>query len=241
MSLLLAVLAVGCVPAFAGRDVSIGLAEALKKHYRLATIKLNINGDSGLQPGTVLSVRKEGILSFAEKDSSYATLCPTEIQAGVVRTSNTAACTSLAPKSRRYLKTDETVCVTAIDVSTSSDTVSFFLATCNPNEPASKAGRDRALAVFHLPAGSLVKTSAITMERVISETLSEADSASTEMTDSGKSVNEGPVYIGQSADQVWESLGPPTVVADLGDRLIYFYPTHKIFFTNRKVSNITQR
>jgi hypothetical protein len=235
----------GCIPASASLDSGAALADALKKHYRLATIMLTSAGNSVLDPGVILAVRKEGIVSFAENDSSYATLCPSEIHSGVVENSKNAACTSLAPKSRRLLKSSELVCVTAIDVSTLSDTVSMFLASCNPEDSGHKSGRNRALTVFHLPAGSLAKMTPVAMERVIDETLSEelpADAAQAPLIAGSPEVDSADqVSVGQTTDEVWANLGPPAVIADLGVKKIYFYPARKIFFTNGKVSSIALR
>src|SRR6266567_1543747 len=88
------------------RDES-GLVKALKEHYKLATSKLGTNGELQFEPGSILTVRKEGIMSFAEKDASFAELCPSVVHGGSVRPSHQAACTNLSPKSKRLLKISE--------------------------------------------------------------------------------------------------------------------------------------
>src|ERR1051326_6800258 len=78
-----------------------GLEKGLNDHYKVATIGVRENGDTMLHPGTILEVRAEGIVSFGEKDASYAELCPSEVRAGAIRTPKNSACNSLAPKRDR--------------------------------------------------------------------------------------------------------------------------------------------
>jgi len=255
-----------CLPASAAGDTGAGLAEALKQHYRLAAVRLGVNGESGVEPGSILTVRKSGIVSFGEKDASYAALCPSELERGVVRTPRNPACASLAPASRRLLKVNDRVCVTAIDVAESQGTVTFFLVTCNPSDLAHRTVAGRAVVVFHLDVG---KVSAARTEELIGETLSEDEPQSAVAPKTAAAAPPPPlapdaapaagaaeppdfptapnpdtegqaVAVGQSADQVQAILGPPDLIADLGAKTIYLYPTLKIFFENGKVSRIQQ-
>jgi hypothetical protein len=239
-----ALLVLGCIPAFADGDGGGGLAVALKQHYKLATVKFGVNGDSTFEPGTILVIRKDGILSFGEQDASYAALCPSEIQGRAVHTPRNPACTRLAPKSRRLLKPSERVCVTAINVNEKSDVVSFFVATFGPADSADKSAPRRALIVFHLPKGSLAGTTAAKIENVIGQTLSEAERKSVaappfrEVTDGvqppAESTPAEPVHPpegvagvktvtkGQTMDEVQAILGPPTTISDWMIELCFF-------------------
>jgi hypothetical protein len=249
------------------------LIAGLKQHYRFATATLGINGYPQIVPGTILTVRKEGIVSFGEDDAAYAELCPSQFQGGGIHTPQSTICTALAPASRRYLKVSETVCVTALNVEAKTDTVSMFLATCNRNHRVTKSGAYHALVNFHFSKGSLAATSASQVEQVISQALSEG---TTEVA-TDKEAGNGPdgkttdaiqpiapppavaqepepgpgtdppaqpatsgVAKGQSTDQVVAILGPPSSIADLGAKLIYFYPNLKVVFVNGKVSQIQQ-
>jgi hypothetical protein len=231
------------------------LATALQQYYKLAVIRLAANGDSLFEPGTVLAVRMEGIVSFGEKDSSYATLCPSELQAGVIHTPRTSTCTTLAPKSRRLLKTSERVCVTAIDVREASDNVSFFVITCAPSVSGDKSGPSRALIVFRFPRGSLAKSTPAKIESVIGQVLSETEARPPESPpDSPRSPSEAVpeghgkapekvtgarnIIEGQTIEEVESILGPPTSVESFGAKIIYLYPDLKIFFSNGRVAGV---
>lgn len=227
-----------------------GLAEALRQHYKLASPRLSVNGDSTIEPGTILVVRKEGIVSFGDKDASYASLCPSEVEDGAVRAPRNPACTTLAPASRRLLKPSERVCLTAIDVAESLDTVSLFLATCNPSDLAHASGTNRAVVVFHFPKRSQAKITASKVEAVIGESLSEngADTppppdpvaAQAQLPPPGTAAGGPIVAVGQTVEQVQAALGAPSVIAYSGVNMIYLYPSVKVIFHNGKVSNILQ-
>lgn len=306
---------------YASGDSTGGLAAELKQHYRLATAKLRVNGVVSIEPGTILLVQKEGIVSFEQKDSSFAPLCPTEYREGELHADQTLSCTSLTAGSRRVLKLAEPVCVTAIEVSESHDTVTLFLATCDRVRPQSSTYR--SLVVFHFPAGSLARTAPSRVENVISEVLSEkvdgaegmsqatveapatpvAEPDATTVSEAPEPTPEGPkptgtkpletkpaepekgvpqpavrpgganaaephpngssadaetpaaqpgagadtpapapvqVAKGQDPDQVRAIEGPPSAVADLGSRVIYFYPHLKVVFINGKATQIEQ-
>jgi hypothetical protein len=167
-------LSLSCFATRADESKGIGLASALKEHYKLATSKLGTDGDLRFVPGTILTVRKEGIMSFENADFSFATLCPSKIRGGSVQAPRDVACTSFAPKNRRTFKIAESVCVTAIDVNTRLDQLSMLLATCDPYNTSAKSKTDRAMVLFVFPKGMLGKATAARIEEVIGETLSES-------------------------------------------------------------------
>ena len=178
-------LSLSCFAAWAGESKGIGLAAALKEHYKLATSKLGTDGDLRFEPGTILTVRKEGIVRFENADFSFATLCPSKIRGGNVVAPHDVACTSLAPKGRRTFKLTEAVCVTAIDVNTALDQLSMLLATCEPYTTSSKSKTSRAMVVFSFPKGMLGTATPARVEAVIGETLSEGRDDSAAQTASG--------------------------------------------------------
>ena len=171
-ALFTALLVLGCSPAYALGTGEGGLAAALKQHYKLASPRLNVHGVSSMNPGTVLVVQKDGIVAFEDADSSYARLCPSEFRGGRIHTPGSLACTSLAPKSKRFLKVSEPVCVTAIDVSEMSDAVTFYLATCDPRHRQGFRSY-RAEVVFRLSKGSVAQSSPLKIEQTIGRVLAE--------------------------------------------------------------------
>jgi hypothetical protein len=149
------------------------LAAALRRHYRLTTSRLTKDGQVTLQAGTVLTVRKNGILSFKDADSLHAALCPTHVWAGVVRPPHSATCQELAAPDRKMLKVSQTVCVTALDVRARVDTLSMLVASCVMNEAHCEPGTDRAMIIFHVGKGALNTSSPKRLEAMIDQALSE--------------------------------------------------------------------
>lgn len=269
---LLVLLSLGCSLAAFGDTEPGGLAAGLKRHYKLSTSTLGTNGYLHLVPGTVLTVLKEGIVSFTDEDASYVGLCSSDVQGGAIREPKSAICNRLAPPGRKILKVSETVCITALGVDENADTVSMSLTTCSRNTQSRRTATYHALLRFRFPHGALAATSADDVVSVIGQALSEGGSAppppasagSNEsgmapippppapedgaVQGTGQDKNQPPaqdgkpastrVAKGQSPDQVIAILGQPTSIADLGPKLIYYYPNLKIVFVNGKVSEV---
>jgi hypothetical protein len=168
-----ALLALSCLIAQANEDTRGGLATALRQHYKLATSKLGADGRLTFEPGTRLTVKKEGIMSYETADTAVATLCPSMVKGGTVKSSADLACTKLAPVNRRAFRVSETVCVTAMDVNPAADELSMVLVTCDPYNPVPKNKTNRAVVLFVFPKGTLGKTTSAKIEEVIGQTLSE--------------------------------------------------------------------
>jgi hypothetical protein len=158
--------------ARANEATESGLATALRQHYRLATLHLNADGTLKLEPGTVLTVQRGGIMSFETDDPSIAMLCPSKVRGETVQGPTDIACTKLAPVSRRAFRVSETVCVTAIDVNAPTDELSMVLVTCDPYHAVPKNKTSRAMVLFSFPKGALGKVAAAKIEDMIDQTLS---------------------------------------------------------------------
>jgi len=154
-----------------------GLAAELKHHYRLAAPRIGLNGEPYFEPGTILVVRADGIVSFGEKDASFARLCPSEFQGSAVRRPRSAFCASLPAGTRRVMRASDRVCLTTLDVQENLDTISMNLTTCAPHPETRTSGFSVATLIFHFPKGSLANSSAAKIEGIIGQVLSESGRA----------------------------------------------------------------
>ena len=171
-----ALLGLSCIAAQANENAGRGLTTALRQHYKLATSKLDADGKLTFEPGTRLTVQKEGIMSFETADTSVATLCPSKVKGGNVQGPTDIACTRLAPVNKRAFKVSETVCVTSIDANTPADELSMVLVTCEPYNAVPTNKANRAVVLFVFPKGTLGKATPVKIEEVIGQTLSEGHS-----------------------------------------------------------------
>lgn len=236
-TIVFALLSLGCSSPLAGDAEPGGLAAGLRRHYKLSTSTLGANGYPRLIPGTVLTVRQRGIVSFGEEEASYVELCSSDFQSGSIREPQSPICNRLAPPGKRVLKVSETVCITALKVDERGDTVAMSLTTCKRNGASHRSGVYHALLRFRFPRGSLAVSSVADVEAVIGQALSAGDAAPP-AENAKPDPHPSGVAKGQSTDQVVAILGPPRSIADLGAKLIYYYPSCRIVFVNGKVSEI---
>jgi len=165
-------LSLGGFAARANEATEGGPATVLRQHYKLATLHLDADGRLQLEPGTVLTVQRDGIMSFETADPSIAMLCPSKVRGETVHGPTDIACTKLSPVSRRALRISEMVCVTAIDVNTPADELSMMLVTCDPHNVVPRNKTSRAMVLFSFPKGALGKVAAAKIEEAIGQTLS---------------------------------------------------------------------
>jgi len=149
-----------------------GLVAQLIKHYRLSTAKLTTNGAAGIEPRSILTVHREGIVGFAESDRAMTEICPSEFRGDELHAEKDTLCTLSTPKSRRAFRISETVCVTSISASEANDSVSVHLVSCSGGRAAVATRPYYALAVFRFPKGIVAKASAARIEETIDHVIS---------------------------------------------------------------------
>lgn len=146
----------------------------LTKYYRLSTTGLSATGAAEIIPGRLLTLRREGVVGFAEADQAMEDVCPAVFHGSDSRTARSTLCEIAAGHAAHRFHITEVVCVTSIKVSTQLDTVSMYVVSCAEHR-ISAAHSYYSLLVFQFARGSLRTASAATVESVIDQVLDHAD------------------------------------------------------------------
>ncbi len=167
-----AVLSVGtCTLSFAKKDIPSGLEAALRRHYKFVSARLSDTASVVLGPGTILTGRKEGILSFPESDGSFRELCPSEFQQNGIRIEREHFCAQGVLGKGKLLPVQGNVCVRAIDVNRPRDVVKMSVVTCDRGR---RSGTPYyALVTFQFPKGSFATLTPENVEQAIGQVLSD--------------------------------------------------------------------
>jgi hypothetical protein len=242
------------------------LQEQLAAQYKLAKLGSDSNGVAVTDAGTLLEVKKGGILGVPGTDKSPLT---TKYEGGTVHSPSALvvagkksllghfATTQSQGQTTKLFQTGDKVYPTKVDVNLDKDTVSFSIVacdTCNKTDPPSA---DKAQVVFQFPKGTLGNTSAGDVEDTIGQLLSISDDTQQQDQggqqggqDQGQGQGQGPaqgqqqqaepqtIQMGMTIDQVQGSLGTPQKIVNLGAKQIYVYKDLKVTFLNGRVVDV---
>ncbi len=160
------------------------LQEQLAAQYKLAKLGSDTNGVSVTDPGTLLEVKKGGILGVPGSDKSPLT---TKYEGGTVHSPSALmvagkksllghfATTQSQGQTTKLFAIGDKAYPTKVDVNLDKDTVSMLIVacdTCNKTDPPSA---NKAQVVFQFPKGSLTKASAGDVEDTIGQLLAISD------------------------------------------------------------------
>jgi hypothetical protein len=169
-----------CPSLVAKKDTaSGGLEAALRSRYRLLSARLGDAANVVLVPGTILTVRKEGILSFPEADASFSELCPSEFQPNGNLIARRHFCAPATLRDGRLLRVQENVCVRALDVNRPRDVVRMSVITCAREHRGNSAFY--ALVTFRFPKNAFATLTVPEVEQAIDRVLADCsgDAATT--------------------------------------------------------------
>ncbi len=246
---------VGSLFAMAPIALSQGvtLQEQLNAQYKLARMGSDSGGLSVVDPGTLLSVQKNGILSVPWKAMA---ICPAKFQDNSLHPS-VGFCAGMVKSVSRYFKTGEKVYPIKLDVNQDKAKISFTVVACDScngvNPPTSMKGE----VVFQFAKGYLEKANAGEIEDMIGQVFAISDDdQQAQGGDSGQQDNQQAsqqapaqqqqeqqaepqtIQLGMSTDQVQGALGKPDKIFNLGAKQIYVYKDVKVTFLNGKVSDV---
>lgn len=220
--------------AHAGATQS-ALLDALKKHYRPAKIAIGSHDIPRPENGSAVIVQRSGISSVPEADTSFLDVCPSVFRGGEIHPTPGAFCSDLADHSQKLLDVSDRAYVTALQVNTQADKISFYLARCVPCTPAKSLVYYRSLVVFEFPKGYLSKADPDEIVKAADQVLTPEAEPSTEES---KGAAVATVRKGQSPEQVVAALGKPDAIVDLETRLVYLYRAFKLVFTERQLTDV---
>jgi hypothetical protein len=242
------------------------LQEQLIAQYKLVKMGSDTGGYSVVEAGTLLEIKKGGILGVPYSDQS---ILSTKYEGGTVHSPNSMLSKGLGFGMKKFGKEQTThlmavgdkVYPSKVDVNVAKDTVSLGIVECDKCNKTDPPTYMKAQVVFQFPKGSLAKASAGEIEDTIGQLLSisedtqqqsqngqqqggqdqtQQQSGGQEQAQAQPQQQAEPQTIekGQTTDQVQAALGKPDKIVNLGAKQLYIYKDLKVTFINGKVTDV---
>jgi len=261
-----AVIIAGLLPA--GIANAQGGADSLESQlaakYKVAKIGQDSSGISVTDPGTVLVIKKGGILSVT---SSNMVVIPSYVKDGQVHSANGNAMagvskllkwknvsdpTGSTTAETKFLTIGEKVYVSKIDVNRKDSKVSMAIIECDSCNSVQDASQRKAQVIFQFPKDYLAGADGGQVADVIGQVL-EVQPEEAAQQDQPQDAQQGQqqaqqpeapaqppptIQLGQTMDEVKGLLGEPTKVVNLGVKQIYIYKDMKVVFLRGKVADV---
>ncbi|HYK92239.1 MAG TPA: hypothetical protein VE398_25985 [Acidobacteriota bacterium] len=235
------------LPAALASGQAVSLQEQLSAQYQVAKVKADSTGYGAVDPGTLLTIQKSGVLAVPWKALA---LCPAKYQDNSFHPS-VGFCAGMLKDVSRYFQIGEKVYPTKIDVNVNKAKVSFTVVACDScsgtNPPTSMKGE----VVFQFAKGYLEKAGVGDVEDAIGKVFLIADdSQQNQGNGSGQQAPQqqeaqpqqqsepATVQLGMTTDQVQSILGKPKKIFNVGAKQIFVYPDVKVTFQNGKVADV---
>jgi hypothetical protein len=209
----------------AGAD---SLGSQLTAKYKLAKLGTDSSGTSVIDVGTVLVIKKGGILS---SPSGNSVIVPSYVKDGQVHTANNTAMkgvnkllswkgvkdpTGAASTDTKFLTTGEKVYVSKIDVNLKDSKVTFSIIECDTCNDVKDASSRRAQVIFEFPKDYLSGADGGQVSDVINQVLEiQADDNNQQQAQSQDTQGQGQEAQGQQAAPAQPAAPPqpPTTIA----------------------------
>jgi hypothetical protein len=236
------------LPAALAPGQAVSLQEQLVAQYQVAKVKADSSGYGVVDPGTLLTIQKSGVLAVPWRAMA---LCPAKYQDNAFHPS-VGFCAGMLKDVSRYFQKGEKVYPTKIDVNLNKAKVSFTVVACDScsgtNPPTSMKGE----VVFQFAKGYLEKAGVGDVEDAIGKVfLISDDSQQNDNQNQGNGSSQQPpqqqeaqqsepatVQLGMTTDQVQSILGKPQKIFNVGAKQIYVYQDVKVTFQNGKVADV---
>jgi hypothetical protein len=270
MAVLLGVfIVVGIMPClvFAQGAPAVPLEDQLKAQYTLVKMGADTGGAAVVDQGTILVIKKGGILSVPYSDQN---IVPTKYENGAVHSPNNMVMKGLGfgmgklgrTQTTRLMQAGEKVYPSRIAVNLPKDQVTIGIIACDSCNNVSPTTFYKADVIFQFAKGSLATTSPSQVEDTIAGLLNIDDSpgdqgggqgggngngdqqGGNQGGGGGQAQQQGPppepqqIEKGQTPDQVKASIGVPDKIVNLGAKQIYVYKDIKVTFINGKVADV---
>ena len=265
-----AVILLGLIPvaiANAQNGGADSLESQLAAKYKVAKVGQDSTGISVTDPGTVLVIKKGGILSVA---STNMVVIPSYVKDGQVHSANGNAMqgvskllkwknvsdpTGSTTVETKFLTIGEKVYVSKIDINRKDSKVSMAIIECDSCNSVQDASQRKAQVVFQFPKDYLAGADGGQISDVISQVL-EIQPEEAAQQDQPQDAQQGQqqaqqpqqpespaqppptIQLGQTIDDVTNLLGTPTKVVNLGVKQIYIYKDMKVVFLRGRVADV---
>jgi hypothetical protein len=261
--LVVALMVVGITPRLVVAQVP--LEDQLKAQYTMVKMGADSGGAAVVEQGTILVIKKGGILSVPYGDSAVAT----KYQDGTVHSPNALMMGARGGLMGKFGKQQTTqlfqvgtkVYPSKVVVTLPKDQVLISIVACDSCNNISPTTFYKADVVFQFAKGALATTSPSQVEDAISGLLALDDSAdqgggqqggngddqqggNQQGGGGGQAQQQAPppepqqIEKGQTPEQVKAALGTPEKIVNLGAKQIYVYKDLKVTFLNGKVSDV---
>jgi hypothetical protein len=267
--LLGALIVVGLTPCVVvAQAPAVPLEDQLMAQYTLVKMGADTGGAAVVEQGTILVIKKGGILSVPYGDTSVV---PTKYQDGTVHSPNNAVMKGIGfglgkigkTQTTRLMQVGEKVYPSKIAVNLPKDQVTLSIIACDTCNNVSPTTFYKADVIFQFAKGSLATTSPSQVEDTIAELLNIDDSPGDQgggqsgngngngndqqggnQGGGGQAQQQAPppepqqIGKGQTPDQVKAAIGQPDKIVNLGAKQIYVYKDIKVTFINGRVSDV---
>jgi hypothetical protein len=239
------------LPAVFAPGQSVSLQEQLVAQYQVAKVKADSSGYGVVDPGTLLTIQKSGVLAVPWKALA---LCPAKYQDNAFHPS-VGFCAGMLKDVSRHFQKGEKVYPTKIDVNLNKAKVSFTVVACDSCSGTNPATSMKGEVVFQFAKGYLEKAGVGDVEDAIGKVFLIADDSQqndnqNQGNGSGQQAPQQPepqqqqqsepatVQLGMTTDQVQSILGKPQKIFNVGAKQIYVYSDVKVTFQNGKVADV---
>jgi hypothetical protein len=226
------------------------LAEQLKALYKVTKFGPVAKGFAVLTPGTVVVIRKAGILGVTPANVAFGN--------SVYRDGElhppTAGNRLIIGNVTRLLQVGEKAYVQTVDVNLKSDSITLFIVECDSCNGVNQQSSFKSMVSFEFAKGSLATADPAQIENTIGQILSiDTRSNGRQQTQDSSAQQQGrqqqpseqqaplpkppTIQLGQTVDQVQAVLGQPDKIVNLGAKLIYVYKDLKVTFMDGKVAD----
>jgi hypothetical protein len=239
------------LPAALAPGQAVSLQEQLIAQYQVAKVKADSSGYGVVDPGTLLTIQKNGVLAVPWR---AMTMCPAKYQDNAFHPS-VGFCAGMLKDVSRYFQIGEKVYPTKIDVNVNKAKVSFTVVACDSCSGTNPVTSMKGEVVFQFAKGYLEKAAVGDVEDAIGKVF--LISEDTQQNDNGNQGNgsgqQAPqqqeaqpqqqsepatVQLGMTTDQVQSILGKPQKIFNVGAKQIYVYQDVKVTFQNGKVADV---
>jgi hypothetical protein len=160
-------------PAAAQNTSTVSLAEQLEAQYQLVKLGPDANGTKVLEPGTVLTIQKDGIFGVPHRS---AAVCASRYQDSKVDSPETL-CPAAIKKDSRPFKVGDKVYPSQIRADLKNDQISFGIIACDACNGTDPPSSFRSEVIFKFAKGYLANASVPEVEDTIAEVFAVDNSA----------------------------------------------------------------
>lgn len=243
------------------------LQDQLIAQYKLVKMGSDTSGYSVIDKGTLLEIKKGGILGVPYGDNNVPSC---HYENGAVKGPSSVALLgrkSIMSKFGKEVSTHlfasgDKVYPMKVDVNVAKDTVTLGIVACDTCNKTDPPTYNKAQVIFQFPKGSLASANAGSVEDTIGQLLAVTDDTQQDQAQDDKQQDQGQqggggqggggqqaqqdqpqaepaeIKLGMAMGEVESALGKPDKKVNLGSKQIYYYKDMKVTFKDGKVSDV---